>query len=175
MSFNEFIQELARKLDFLPTKKREQTLLKYHRLFLDAKQLGIEETSFVAGLGSIDALVEKIRNEQSAPEQTSSTASELKKLLVYLLAGVIAVAVGFFIFGLFSFGLSYFVFGITKLIQNASASQAAYALYIGQMLIGAGIWVILIGYLTKMKGHFNCLVNKLNHAILSNKGGLSNE
>jgi NO-binding membrane sensor protein with MHYT domain len=88
---------------------------------------------------------------------------------------VIAIAIGFVIFGLFSFGLSYFVFGITKLIQNASASQAAYALYIGQMLIGAGIWVILIGYLTKSRGHFTCLVKKLNQAISPNKGGLQNE
>ncbi|HOJ44510.1 MAG TPA: hypothetical protein PK340_00530 [Bacilli bacterium] len=175
MTFTEFIQQLAQRLDFLSPKKREQTLIKYRRLFEDAKQLGIEETAFVAGLGSIDTIVAKLRNEQIVPDQSSTTATQLKKSLVYLLAIVIAVAIGFLMFGLFSFGLSYFVFGITKLIQNASVSQAAYALYIGQMLIGAGIWVILIGYLTKSRGNFNCLVKKLNQAIIPNKGGPSHE
>lgn len=165
MTFNQFREELSQKLRFLPSKKREQILAKYQRLFYDAKNLGIDEASFVASLGSIDAIAEKARSEAPVTTTSSNLNSQLRLGAAYLVSGLISIAAIFLVIGIFSFGLLFFMFGITKLIQNTNATSGASALYIGQMLVGAGIWIVTIGFLTKTGSYFQLLIKKLQQAF----------
>jgi uncharacterized membrane protein len=164
MTKETFISLLEDRLSFLPNRKKAVIITKYRKLIDNAINLGLDEQSFIDGLGNVNDLVSQIENEHLTKKQSMqlNISNTLQKVIIYSIAALISLGVFIILFASFSFGLSWFIFGINRLISVTSATvPASYALYIGQMVFGIGFWILLIGIVIKIKPNYRNIIFRL--------------
>jgi len=146
---HQFLTKLKKRLSFLKREEREDAIRYYQEMIDDAIETGRQEEEFIDGLGTLDAIVASIAAEQgydlpAKPLPPKPLDEQLRQALMYLVVGVIALAALLPIAAVFSFALSIFVQGLARWLSSFDSSWASVTLYLGQMIFGLGVAIILI-------------------------------
>ncbi len=178
MTKTEFLNELQNKLAQEPEDKQEAILKQYDELISQAIRLGHDERSVIASFGPIADIAHKHRAAENVSTITHQKHrfdwSSVISYGVGILMLIIAIAM---IGGVLSFATSYFWLGLRRLIMgNGALTGAQSALYIGQMLVGVGIFILIIGIINKLIKCIPTITSWIKTKFFSNdKGALDHE
>ncbi len=146
MDKNKFLEQLKKRLSFLPEDELERTIAYYSEIISDRTDTGMSEEDAVAAVGNIDEIVESVRADGNYPYTTAPDKEPNGFAKVMLWIGIIASY--FVLVWDIIFAIGTITVAVTCLIiaftTGISLGMPAFSIFIGITLMLLALFLITI-------------------------------